>query len=155
MKYIVECKPDRCLIETLLKVPKKHIDHRGNKPEAIKKLLKTEDAIGIIDEDPGSPQPSDLKKFKLKEDCSQWGLLYCIEQSSKKKLIIIRPRLEEWLLKAGKESGISFKKYNLPETGDKLHKLINANLNKLELIIKELLEADSLRLKKLGQFLRS
>ena len=129
MKYIVEYKPDKCLIKVITNAPKKAIIHAANKTEAIKTLLKTkEPSIALIDEDPGSSQPSILKKFKLKQDFSQWGVKIYEESSLGKRLVIISPRLEEWLLRAGKESGISFKKYNLPKTAEKLHKVININL---------------------------
>lgn len=128
MKYIVECKPDKYLIKAITNAPRKAIVHAANKTEAIKTLLKTrEPSIAIIDEDPGSPQPSLLKKFKLKQDFSRWGLKLYEENSPEKRLVIISPRLEDWLLRAGKESGISFRRYNLPESAKKLHKVINTN----------------------------
>ena len=112
-----------------------------------------DDAIGIIDEDPGSSQPSHLKKFRLKQDLSEHGLAMLEENDSGKKLVIIKPRLEEWLLRAGKESAISFKEYNLPETGKDLHKVINTNLERLKLVLKELLEERCVRLQKLEEIL--
>jgi hypothetical protein len=154
MKYVIECKPDKLLIKLITGAPKRSIIHAANKTEVIKTLFKIrDDAIGIIDEDPGSSQPSHLKKFKLKQDLSQYGLAMLEENNSGKKLVIIKPRLEEWLLRAGKESSISFKEYKLPETGKDLHKVINTNLEKLKLVLKELLKIKCVRLLKLRKIL--
>ncbi len=154
MKYIIECKPDKLLIKIITNTPKKSIIHAANKTEVIKTLFKiSDDAIGIVDEDPGSPQPSHLKKFRLKQDLSDYGLALLEENDFGKKLIIIKPRLEEWLLRAGKESDISFKEYKLPETGKDLHKVINSNLEKLKLILNKLLETKCVRLLKLKEIL--
>ncbi|AMM40010.1 hypothetical protein HS1_000204 [Candidatus Desulfofervidus auxilii] len=154
MKYLIECKPDKLLIKLVTGAPKKSVIHTANKTEVIKMLFKIpDDAIGIIDEDPGSSHPSHLKKFRLKQDLSEHGLAMLEENDSGKKLVIIKPRLEEWLLRAGKESAISFKEYNLPETGKDLHKVINTNLERLKLVLKELLEERCVRLQKLKEIL--
>ncbi len=154
MRYIVECKPDKLLIKFLINVPKKSIVHAANKTEVIKTLLKiSDDAIGIIDEDPWSLQPSHLKKFELKKNFSNYGLSILHENQTKKKLVIIKPRLEDWLLRAGKESGVSFKRYKLPETGKDLHKVINTNLEKLQTTLNELLKSKNARLFKLKEIL--
>ncbi len=156
MKYIVECKPDKHLIKVITNASKKAIVHSANKAEAIKTLLKAKaPSIAIIDEDPGSPQPSFLKRFKLKQDLSQWGLKVYKESSSEKSLVVISPRLEDWLLRAGKESGISFKEYSLPENAERLHKVINTNLEKLKLILKDLLKRENKRLLKLKEALEN
>jgi len=154
MKYIVECKPDKLLVKFLINVPKKSIIHAANKTEVIKTLLKmSDDAIGIIDEDPWSSQPSHLKKFELKENFSNYDLSILQDNQTKKKIVVVRPRLEDWLLRAGKESEISFKRYKLPETGKDLHKAINTNLEKLQTILNELLKSKNARLFKLKEIL--
>ncbi len=156
MKYVVECKPDKLLLKLISGAPKKSIIHAANKTEVIKTLFKiSDDATGIIDEDPGSSQPSYLKKFKLKHDFSDYDLAMLEENNSGKKLVVIKPRLEEWLLRAGMESGISFKKYKLPETGKDLHKVINTNLEKLKLVLNGLIETKCARLLKLKEILES
>ena len=64
MKYIVECKPDKCLVKAITNAPKKAIIHAANKTEAIKLLLKTKElTIALIDEDPESLKPSLLTAF--------------------------------------------------------------------------------------------
>ena len=157
MKYIVECKPDKLLIKFLTNAPKKSIIHAANKTEVLKTLLKaTDDAIGIIDEDdPYGPQPSHLQKFKIKNDLPSFGLSILQENQTEKKLIKIKPRLEDWLLEAANESGVSFEEYRLPKNAKKLHKIINLNLDKLELILKKLVEAKNNRLRKLKEILKS
>lgn len=152
MKYIVECKPDKALVKILTNAPKKSIIHAANKSEAIKILLKTrEPSIAVVDEDPGGPWPGVFKNFKLERNFRQCDIAVYIEPSSERKLIVIRPRLEEWLIKAGKECNVPLGKYNLPEKGKKLHDVINLNIKKLEDILKEMHSIKCLRLSKLKQ----
>ncbi len=53
-------------------------------------------------------------------------------------LIVLCPRLEEWLLKATKDAQIDIKRYNLPDDSEHLHKEINLNIDKVEKLIKDL-----------------
>ena len=96
MRYIVECKPDKALVKILTNAPKKLIIHAANKSEAIKILLKMkEPSIALVDEDPGSPWPGVFRNFKLERNIQQHDIGVYIEPSSEKKLIVIKPRLEE------------------------------------------------------------
>jgi hypothetical protein len=91
----------------------------------------------------------------LERDFHQCDIAVYVESSSGRKLIVIKPRLEEWLIKAGRECNISFGKYNLPEKGKKLHDVINLNIKRLEGVLKEMLNIKCLRLSKLKQELEA
>ena len=144
VKYIVECKPDKHLIKILTKVSKKDIIHAGNKPEVLKQVLRIQEkCVGIIDEDPKSNQPPHLKEFELEKEIIENGLILLFKKGfANKKLIIIKPRLEEWLLKACEESDIDITKYNLSKNSNRLHKEINSNLSKVDVIVKKLLNLE-------------
>ncbi len=42
------------------------------------------------------------------------------------------------MLKAASEAKINIKKYNLPDDGERLHKVINLNIDKFERLVKDL-----------------
>ena len=94
--------------------------------------------IGLVDEDPGSSNPTYLSKFqhKVKEQYD----IQCLHIPRKgTRLIVIRPRLEEWILKHVALSQINLKNYSLPDKGKDLHKVINGRLSKFESMVKEML----------------
>jgi len=132
-----ECKPDSALVKTL-GVPKKEIIHLGGKPEVCKQLEKRKNWKGLIDEDPFSVQPPYLKKLQVRENLSDYELKVLNDNSNNNDLIVLCPRLEEWVLKATKEADIDIKKYNLPDDGERLHKEINIDIDKFEKLIKDL-----------------
>jgi hypothetical protein len=134
-----ECKPDSALVKTL-GISKKQIIHVGNKPEVCKRLEKDKNCIGLVDEDPSSFQPPYLKKLQEKENLSDCGLKILNDNAKNNDLIILCPRLEEWVLEAIKQAEVDIKKYNLPADSKKLHDKINLVLDKFEMLIKDLKE---------------
>lgn len=134
----VECNPDELLIQKI-GIPKKIIYHAGGKTKICKKLSKDTNKIGVIDEDPLSVQPPYIKKLKIIEEEKELGIKVLFDEKRKNRIIILSPRLEEWIIKACEEAKIDLKKYNLPKNGNKLHKVINTNLNKFENLLGELI----------------
>jgi len=132
-----ECKPDSTLVK-MLGLPKRHIIHQQGKPEVCKQLEKRTNWKGLIDEDPFSVQPSYLKQLQEKGDLSHYGLKILNDKSKNNVLIILCPRLEEWVLEASKNAGIDIKRYNLPDDGEELHKVINTDLQKFERLVNDL-----------------
>jgi hypothetical protein len=132
-----ECKPDSALVKTL-GISKKQIIHVGNKPDVCKRLEKHKNCNGLVDEDPFSVQPLYLKKLQEKENLSDCGLKILNDNSKNNDLIILCPRLEEWVLKAAKEADLDISRYNLPDDGEQLHKVINLDIRKFETLIKDL-----------------
>jgi len=121
-----------------LGLSKKQIICQQGKPEVCKQLGKQENWIGLVDEDPFSVQPSYLKRMPMKEDLPVYGLKILKDTSKNNDVIILCPRLEEWILKAAKEAKIDIKRYNLPDDGYQLHKVINFNLRKFEKLVNDL-----------------
>lgn len=134
-----ECKPDSALVNTL-GIRKKEIIHLGGKPEVCKQLEKRENWKGLVDEDPFSVQPPYLKKLQVRENLSNYGFKILNDTSNNNDLIVLCPRLEEWVLKATKAAEMDIKKYNLPDDGERLHKEINIDIDKFERLIKDLRE---------------
>ena len=139
MPFLVECKPDRVMIDALTATPKRNIIHAGNKSGVIKRLIKNyENSKGIVDEDPGSPEPKYLQRFKEIEELKDYSIRVLHYASRNNYLIILRPRLEDWILRAAGQSNIDVKKYGLPDDPVILHAEINLHIDKFERLIKDL-----------------
>jgi len=144
--YLVECKPEEALVKSLTSTSRKNIKHAGNKSELLKTLSKHYgNSKAIIDEDPGSTQPPHLQKFKEKQDLTTYKLKILHQKSKNNTLIILRPRLEDWILDASKEANINPQKYNLPKDPTKLHQQINIQIDKFQELIKALTKSKRLR----------
>lgn len=153
--YLVECKPDTVLIKTLTLTSRKNIIHAGNKSELLKKLTERySNSKGLIDEDPWSIQPPHLQKFKEKQDLTRHNLKILHQISKNNTLIVIRPRLEEWVLEASREANLNLKKYKLPEDATILHRQINIKIDKLEKLLTDLKQKSN-RFKTLKKYLQT
>jgi len=121
MKVLVECNADEKLLRAL-GVSKKQLRHERCKGEVVKRVLKFDCATGLIDEDPASAQPRELDNYKQVQTAEGLRLL-ARRDDKNKRLIIICPRLEDWLIQRAKSSGIRPKDYGLPSDPDKLHSI--------------------------------
>lgn len=153
MVYIVECKPDKTLLKKLTAVTEKNIIHGANKAEVLKALLRSHNSKGIVDEDPGSTQPRILQKFIRKKVMENCKIKIALDSKRKNKLIILCPRLEDWILAAAREANIDLNRYSLPNDATRLHEEINIKVNKLEKLIEELLRVRKNRIRILRKVL--
>jgi hypothetical protein len=149
MKIYVECKPDEVLLKSL-GIKEITIEHAHGKGNICNKLKKNKNAFGLLDEDPQSVQPKYLKNLKCKI-INEFNIKLFYDENSNNFLIILCPRLEEWILESVKELKIDIKEYNLPDDANNLHKIINAKLSDFEKLICKLKE--SKRIKKLKELL--
>jgi hypothetical protein len=81
------------------------------------------------------------------------GLLLLADMARDNRLVVLRPRLEEWILAAANEAGLDVRAYGLPRTPRQLHGAINTNLDKFERLLHVLGARLSPRLKTLGELL--
>lgn len=152
MKFVyVECKADFSLIKSIMKIPKRKIYHAGCKSELCKKLEKQDDCIGLMDEDPLSVQPSYIKKMEVVSTLPQCDLTVLHESSKRNYIVILCPRLEDWIVRTAQEAGIRLEKYGFPRDPDEFHERVNSNLEKFEMLIENL--TDSRRMKTLKNVL--
>ena len=140
-EIVLECKPDEALVKAL-GYSRKMVTHQPNKGAVINYLDKNPGVIGIVDEDPGAANPNYMSKFQ-KETEDRFDIEYLSMRKEKTRLIVLKPRLEEWILKYAKKSNIKLPKYALPETGHKLHKIVNNRLPRFKDMIGEMLEKDN------------
>jgi hypothetical protein len=121
MKVLVECDADEAVLRAL-GLPRKQLLHFGGKYELVKKLKDRAHDVGMVDEDPGKVQPKDMGNY-LKAESAE-GLHLLIRQGSGgQRLVIVCPKLEDWLLDRAKSSGIRPEDYGLPGEPDHLHSI--------------------------------
>ena len=149
----VECKPDLTLVKTLTGITRREITHElKGKGEICNRLKKTTKCKGLIDEDPSSGQPRYVREARLENDLTEHDIRVLRHDQTDNRLIVICPRLEEWVLKAAREVGIDVREYNLPNNGRELHREINIILDKFEKLLGDLKDSSS-RLKTLKRLL--
>lgn len=154
--FVVECDPETILINSLTSVSKKKIEHASGKSRVIQKLLRNyKNSIGLIDEDPWSTQPPDIQKFQETKNLEKHKIKILSHQGRNNQLIILCPRLEEWIIEASKEANIDInKKYKLPNDPIELHKIINVKTENFRQLIEELMQK-SPRLKALRNHIKN
>jgi hypothetical protein len=143
-KVVVECDPDELLVKTL-GLGRKEIVHQNNKGEVCNYLAKSEIKIALIDEDPGQGQPNYLKNFSFAEQ--KFDIKKLTQIPTGKIILIIKPRLEEWVLDQCLKSKINPEKFFLPNDAKLLKKVINLRLTHFNNLLNELKrkENDGLR----------
>jgi len=135
----IECYPDLALVRSLIHVTRRDVDHEFKGKGAIcNQLRKQGNSKGLLDEDPLSPQPNYLKTAKVKDDLSEHGIKV-LQDVNHNSIIVLCPRLEEWILEAAKEAGRDIRRYKLPANADELHREININLDKFEKLLDDFL----------------
>jgi hypothetical protein len=121
MKVLVECYPDWEVLH-FLGIPRKQLLHEPSKGRIVTRLKDLPGATGMVDEDPTSARPRDLDSYQ--ESSGAEGLrLLTRRGSGGQRLIVLCPRLEEWLMQRAKSSGIKPDDYGLPRDPDHLHSI--------------------------------
>ncbi|GAJ07436.1 unnamed protein product [marine sediment metagenome] len=121
MKVLVECNADEAVLRAL-GLPRKQLLHFGGKYELLKKLKKRPHDVGMVDEDPGKVQPQDMGSYRQTDSAEGLHLL-ARQGSGGQRLVMICPKLEDWLIQRAKSSGIRPEDYGLPSDPDKLHSI--------------------------------
>jgi len=115
----------------LAKVKPDQIHHAGNKSNVLKQLDKCDkwgDCLGLIDEDPESPQPPKLREIRLEPA----GYDIKVGKYKGNVVVVLCPELEEWVAKAVKNTDIR-KGINAKDLEDE---------RKFETIIRELISSN-------------
>ena len=119
MLIYVECNPDTALVHAL-NIPRHRIRHLRGKGEVVKLVAKAGSAVGLIDEDPLASQPRALSEFREVASCGSVSVLRH-KAGGSRFLLVLKPRLEEWLCQCATSCGVNLADYELPRTGEKLH----------------------------------
>src|SRR5208337_865449 len=115
---LIECNNDYAFYHLLCPNCGKREFRHFSKPELIKKVHNGEfgKVIGLCDEDdPNSHRIPFLDEFILDQDLPDEGMkLFRHRSSDNKHLIMVTPRLEEWLYRRAKVCKIDPAEYKLP-----------------------------------------
>ena len=147
--YYVECNPDKALLCTL-GISKKQVIHSFGKGNVCNRLKKTSNAIGLVDEDPKSAQPSYIKTLELVDTKDEIKLYF--DSKTDNRLIMLCPRLEDWIVFAVRSANKDIMKYGLPDNANALHKVINVRQYNFQRLITDIRD-ESVMLKTLIEFL--
>ena len=123
MKVLVECFHDAALVRAL-GVSLQDLGHESGKGNVLRRLAKWDGyATGIVDADPGkqNSNPREMAKYEAREDACGLKLMEH-HDDQQKRLVIIDPTLEGWLLSRAKACGIQPGDYGLPASGREMHK---------------------------------
>ena len=152
--FVVECETEVVLVGILASISAKRIEHPAGKSRVISQLMRSyEDAVGVIDEDPNSTQPPDIKRFKEIEFPERHKIKMLHHNQRNNRLAILCPKFEEWIIGAAREANVNMNQYNLPNDPDELHGIVNIKATRLHELIEELNQT-SPRVKALRAFLR-
>ena len=143
----VECKPDELLVKKLIG-SRARVVHAGGKGGVVNRLCRDRArAIGLVDEDPGSAIPKRFRmEFELVERHDEYGLAIYRRRSGHSYVVVLSPRLEEWILEACKASRVDPQRYGLPRDPNEFHRVANISLDSFEKLLIELISVHSERL---------
>jgi len=133
--YYVECNPDKALLCTL-GISKKQVIHSYSKGNVCRRLQKTANVIGLVDEDPKSAQPSYIKTLKLINTKDEIKLYF--DSKTDNRLIMLCPRLEDWIVLAARSANEDITKYGLPDNANVLHTVINIKQRNYQQLIEDI-----------------
>jgi hypothetical protein len=138
---LIECNPDAFVLKQL-GFSGKRIKHEGGKGKVYEIVGKTSSSIGMVDEDPDSGQPADLRFYQKKD---QFGSLVLMvnKMDDSKQIIQVSPYLEHWLVERAKKNGMSLGDFGLPSDSKALHDIPHLQDNpEFQRFIRELVGKD-------------
>lgn len=107
----------------------------------IRKLMRTyENAVGMIDEDPRSIQLNDIQRFTEINHLERDQIRIRQHNQRNNRLIVLCPRLEEWIIEASREASLDLNSYNLPTNPNQLHEIINLRINRFRQLVQDLVQ---------------
>ena len=114
----VECYADEAVAK-VLGVPSRSIRHVHGKGNIENRLRRLEAGTGLMDEDISGFQPRDYRPT------DQVGnlLLLTHATTATKRIVLIRPRLEEWLIARATVHNLKLADFGLPDSPDRLHSI--------------------------------
>ncbi len=99
--------------------------------------------LGWIDQDPTANHHPYYKAMCAKPVSDKLGLMYCYNNKRNNKLIIVKPKLEDWIIGIAHSKGINLEDYELSNDPDELHKLINFRISKFQELLHKLIKLRS------------
>ena len=133
---IVECYSDKTLVQSLTSLPLEYINHemRG-KSGVCNQLAERSNSKGLIDEDPLSAQHPYEKDGIQRQNYAQYDIKHLHFPSQGNELIILCPKLEDWVLKTAQIADIDVTRHGLPDEPNKLHRIIDQKLDEFRILV--------------------
>ncbi len=152
---IVECYSDTTLVECLTSVPRQYINHemRG-KSGVCKQLADRVNCKGLVDEDPNAAEHPYEKQGLLISGYAQYGIKLLQFPSQSNELVVLCPKLEDWVLATAQAAGIDVTRHGLPNDPNKLHRVIDDRLPKFRILLNMLKARKSQRIEALTELLK-
>jgi len=107
----------------------------------------------MVDQDFGENEPPTLRKFV--EVSTNHDLQLKVHKAQNNHLVVVCPKLEDWLIKTAKMANVKMEQFNLSENPRDLHADINNRLPNVERLVNELIESKSPRMLHLKSLLTS
>ena len=144
MRLVVECNADEALAQAV-GIPSRNIEHSPGRGRVFKRLEQLEGATGMVDDDPGVTKPAYFNCLaELKWD---QGIRLLNDKERGNHIVVLTPRLEEWLVQSAKQSGLKMTAFGFgSDNGVQLHAEINQRLESLTRLVSSLLANKSQRL---------
>jgi hypothetical protein len=147
----LECDSDKAFVRAL-GILKKEIVCADGKGNVCNNLEKNMYSVGLVDEDPLSAKPNYMDKLRIQLNENNIKLFF--DEKNKNFLIVLYPRLEEWILEVAKNAGIDPTKYSLPDNVKQFRRQLNVRLDKKFGEFVQDLKDKSQVVRKLEEFLR-
>lgn len=142
----VECKPDTVLVRTLTGLPAREvIDEPKGKNGVVGRVMSSRNARGLVDEDPLTVQHSYLMSMHLSRDEPATGLRLLHDRIRGNNIVLLCPKLEDWVVRAARDAGTDLQDYNLPRDARQLHGVINHRLSNFQRLVEALNNTPRLR----------
>ena len=152
----VEGKPDNVLVRHATGIQGRNaVRSLRGRGEVCRQLMRTRNQIGMVDEDPGDRPPDYFRELDLRVNRVALGLKLYRDRRRNNRLVVLCPKLEDWLLRAARDAGLRMADYGLPSRSNRLHDVINADIRKLQRLLNGLSDAGSPRLNELRRLLTS
>ncbi len=145
MRVCVECFADEAFARALGCIKPAH---PRSKSRVIRYVKSHSNTVGLVDEDPGTTQHG-LEQFSITQVKDELKVM----EWRTKRVIIIQPRLEDWLLTTARMENVdvSDQRYDLPDDPDMLKLVINYQLGPITRLVQDLRRSP--RMKTLIEFL--
>lgn len=142
----LECDADETLVRTITGLPRREISHElKGKFGVAARLRGHRDCIGVIDEDPGKNQPAYLRGLTEQQNLSSENLKLLFDTPRNNYVVLLCPRLEEWIIRVTHHARRRMADYNLPDDPERLHQIAKSELNRLEQLVNDLRDHDYIR----------
>lgn len=120
MTVLFECDNDEELLK-VFSIPRKDRKHSFGKSNVCKNLKKIKDSKGLVDEDPQTQQDRYITSLGNPTQVNHDVKIY-IDNNRNNKIVMLCPKLEEWLYLIARRNKVNPVDYGLPKSPDALHK---------------------------------